>query len=410
MSAPHVVFVAPFFREATVRFVHAVAALPGVRTTLIHQEPRGALPAATRKLLTDAVQVGDALDAQHIADATRVLAGRHGKPHRLLATLEQLQVPVAEVRELLGIPGHGVQTANNFRDKGRMKDVLNAAGLPVARHAQVRDVAEARAFVRRVGLPVVVKPPAGAGSIATWRCDRDDQLEAALAAARVGPARPAQVEEFVLGLERSFEVVSVAGQPVWHSLCWYDPRPLEVLQQPWVQWTVTLPREIDDSAYDEVRRVGFAALQALGMQTGISHMEWFRRRDGSVCINEIAARPPGANIVRLNTLAFERDFFTAWADTVVHDRFTPPRQRWAAGAAFLRGQGRPGGRVVRLHGLDAAQREIGRYVVETRLPQIGAPQASGYEGEGWVLVRAETTAEVQHALSRLISLVRVELG
>lgn len=410
MRAPHVVFVAPFFREATVRFVHAVAALPGATVTLIHQEARAAIPAATRALLADAVQVKDGLDAQHIADATRHLAAKHGKPHRLLATLEQLQVPIAEVRERLGIPGHGAQTATNFRDKGRMKEVLGAAGLPVARHAQVRNVAEARAFVRRVGLPIVVKPPAGAGSIATWRCDRDDQLEAALAAARVGPERPVQLEEFVLGLERSFEVISVAGRPIWSSLCWYDPRPLEVLQQPWVQWTVTLPREIGDPAYDEVRRVGTEALTALGMQTGLSHMEWFRRRDGSVCINEIAARPPGANIVRLNSLAFERDFFSAWAETVVFDRFDPPEQRWAAGAAFLRGQGKPGGRVVRLHGLDVAQREVGRYVVDTRLPQIGAPQASSYEGEGWVLVRAESTEEVQRALSRIISLVRVELG
>jgi biotin carboxylase len=409
-NAPHVIFVAPFFLEATVRFVRAVASLPGVNVTLIHQDSRERLDGDVKRMLHDAVAIPNALDAQQIADAVRVLVGRHGPCHRLLATLEQLQEPVAEVRRALGISGHGPQTATNFRDKGRMKEVLGAAGLPVARHAKVTTLEAARAFVAKVGLPVVVKPPAGAGSVATWRCDTDDALVAAVTAAHVSAARPVQVEEFVQGLERSFEVISIAGRPLFSSLCWYDPRPLEVLQQPWVQWTVTLPREINDPAYDDVRRVGFAALKALGMQTGISHMEWFRKHDGAVMINEIAARPPGANIIRLNSLAFERDFFDTWADVVVNERLDPPEQHWAAGAAFLRGQGKIGGRVMRIHGLDDAQKQIGRYVVDSRLPALGTPQSSSYEGEGWVLVRARTTEEVQSALRVIIGTVRVELG
>jgi hypothetical protein len=47
---------------------------------------------------------------------------------RLLAVLEQLQVPLAQVREQLGIPGMDTATARNFRDKARMKTVLRAPG------------------------------------------------------------------------------------------------------------------------------------------------------------------------------------------------------------------------------------------------------------------------------------------
>ena len=39
------------------------------------------------------------------------------------------------------------------------------------------------------------------------------------------------------------------------------------------------------------------AVKALGLETGFTHMEWFRRDDGSLAIGEIAARPPGAHIV-----------------------------------------------------------------------------------------------------------------
>ena len=40
----HVVFCVPFFREASLRFVKGVAALPDVKLALVTQDPRTALP------------------------------------------------------------------------------------------------------------------------------------------------------------------------------------------------------------------------------------------------------------------------------------------------------------------------------------------------------------------------------
>ena len=39
---------------------------------------------------------------------------------------------------------------------------------------------------------------------------------------------------------------------MWHSLTHYYPTPLEVLRNPWIQWSVVLPREIDDPRYDDI--------------------------------------------------------------------------------------------------------------------------------------------------------------
>ena len=82
-----------------------------------------------------------------------------------------------------------------------------------------------------------------------------------------------------------------------------------------------------------------AALKALGMGTGISHMEWFRRNDGSVAISEIAARPPGAQFTTLISYAHDFDMYKAWARLLVFEEFTPPRRDYACGIVFLRGQG-----------------------------------------------------------------------
>ena len=76
----------------------------------------------------------------------------------------------------------------------------------------------------------------------------------------------ADAEEFIVGEEHSFEVASIRGRPVWWSLTKYAPTPLEVVRNPWIQWTVLMPRETD--GYDDVQAVGFAALKALGFSNG----------------------------------------------------------------------------------------------------------------------------------------------
>lgn len=119
----------------------------------------------------------------------------------------------------------------------------------------------------------------------------------------------------------------------------------------------------------------------------------------------------------LNAYAHDVDFLRLWAELVVHERFDAPTRRYAAGAAFFRAQGpraaRPDGqrpRIVAVDGLDEAQREVGLLVVESKLPRIGAPPSSSYEGDGFAIVRHPDTEVVERALSRLIQRVRVRLG
>jgi formate-dependent phosphoribosylglycinamide formyltransferase (GAR transformylase) len=403
-----VVYVAPYLLEATTRFLEAVADLPGVRLGLVTQDPLEKVPPRVRGKLAQHWRVEDALDPRQVVEAVRQVSARIGTVERLIGTLEQAQVPLAEAREALGLPGLSVAAARNFRDKSRMKDVLRAHGLPCARHRLAAGVLDARDFAREVGFPLVAKPPAGAGAKGTVRVDGPEALEEAVAAAAPTAARPVLLEEFVRGEEHSFDVVSIDGKPVWHSVSRYLPSPLHVLENPWIQWVVIVPREVDHPRYDEIRRVGFRALEALGMGTGVAHMEWFRRPDGSVCVSEVGARPPGAQFCSLISWANDVDFYAAWARVVVFDRFDPPPRRHAAGAAYLRGQGE--GRVVGVEGVDEVVRELGGLVVEARLPRPGQGPSGSYEGEGYVIVRDDDTERVERALSRLVSRVRVVLG
>lgn len=404
----NVVFVAPFAFDTTLRFVEAAADHPDTHLILLSQDPLEKFPAELRKKLAGHWLIDNALSTGHLIEAVEAIHHQVGGVHRLLGTLEHVQSQLARVRDHLSIPGMGFEATENFRDKSRMKNVLRDAGLPCARHRLVREEQDAHEFVDEVGFPVVVKPPDGAGAKATFSADNSEQLHDVLQRHPPHPQRPMLVEEFVQGTEHSFDGVSLDGKLVWHSMTHYLPGPLEVMRNPWIQWCILLPREIDDPQYDDIRQVAADSLDALGMETGVCHLEWFRRADGSLAISEVAARPGGAQISKLISYAHDIHFYKAWAQIMIDGTFDVPERRFATGAAFLRGQG--SGRVQRILGLEASQQDLGPLVVEAHLPRVGQSPSSSYEGDGFVILRHPETEVVRNALLRLVSLVRVELG
>jgi hypothetical protein len=124
-------------------------------------------------------------------------------------------------------------------------------------------------------------------------------------------------------------------------------------------------------------------------------------------VSEVGARPPGAQISSMLGYVHDVDFYRMWTELVILDRFDPPERKYAAGTAYLRGQGR--GRVRAVHGVDELQRRIGHLVVEARLPEPGQPASSGYEGEGYVMVRHPDTDVVRDALRQIVDGIRVEM-
>jgi biotin carboxylase len=402
----NVVFVAPFLLPTTMKFARAAARLGDARLLGIVQQPPGGEDA---KVFADVVRVGDGLDTGQLIEAARVLQRRHGEIQRVLGVLEPLQVQLAEVRRALGVPGTPPETADLFRNKARMKDELRRHGLPCARHRVIGALSDFESFAAEVGYPIVLKPQAGLGARGTFRIRSLDEARGALGALHARPEQPALAEEFLRGREYSFETITIAGEPRFHSITRYYPAPLEVVENPWIQWVVVLPRVIETEEFAGVREMGVRAIKALGLETGFTHMEWVRRDDGSLAIGEIAARPPGAHIVLANCYAHDADLYFAWARAVADGAFDGPwERRYAVGTAFLRGMGH--GRVVRVTGAERAQELIGRHVVEARLPSPGEPRSESYEGDGHVIVRDPDTEVVKAAMKTVIETIRIEYG
>jgi len=389
-----VAFVAPYLLDATTRFAEATAGVPGVDLALITCEPADRLPDQLRHRLAAHWRIDDPLDTAQIARGVQAVNEHVGRVQRLIGVFEHLQVPIAQVREQLGIPGMDAATAHNFRDKAQMKSVLRAAGVPCARYRLADSAAAAASFADEAGYPLVVKPPAGAGAKSTFRLDDSGDLKVWLDAAPPTPGRPALLEEFLTGEEGSYDSVMTDGQVIWDSVSRYLPTPL--------------PRDVGGPEYEAIRAIAPTALRALGLRTGLTHMEWFRRPDGTVAVSEVAVRPPGAQITSMLCYAHDFDLYAAWAQLMVYGTFTPPERAWSVGTVFLRGQG--SGHVRGVHGLGDLPPEVRALVIESRLPQAGQVSSASYEGDGYVIVRHPDTAVVVEALRRLVTTVRVELG
>lgn len=404
-----VVYVCPFFSENTKSFIDALRQMPEIDLGIISQEPPELLDYHIRSGCKAFYRVEDCLDTEQLIHAAKELSRAFGPIHRLLGPSEHIQVQIAQTREALGIEGMAAETARNFRDKDRMKKLWRSAGVPCARSVAVTAEDEVWSLIKEVGYPVCVKPLDGAATQSTFRVDDDATLKEVLRASGPSAQRPLQVEEWVTGKEHSFETVTINGKHVWHSLTHYIPGPLDAMQNPWIQYQVLLPREVDSPEYDDIRKAGRAALDALGIKTGLTHMEWFRKDDGTVAIGEVAARPPGVQVMPLINRAHDIDFFTGWGRLMIHGEFTPPTERkYAAGCAFLRGLG--AGRVVAVHGLEEVLYNLGDMATDLRAPKVGEPKGLSYEGEGWLIVRHPETDRVREALNYIVSNVRVELA
>lgn len=402
-----VLFVTRWNVELAAHLIEVTATLPDVRIGLISGESIGHLRESARDKLVAHAEVSDVLDTAQLLAAARTLSATHGPLHRIIGLWEYLQVPVAEMREALGIEGMGVEAARNFRDKVRMKERYRAAGLPCARYRLVKDEAEALRFAQEVGYPVIVKPPAGMAARSTFRVQEPEALREAVQQVMASAEGTALLEEQLSGQEASLEAVSLGGKVLWQSSCRYFLHMLNYMERPEEPYRVLLPREMPTPG-DEIYQLAPRALAALGMETGICHLEWFRRPDGSVVLSEVAARPPGGQITTLISQAHDADFLLAWARLLIFGTFEFPARRYATGIISLRGQG--SGRVRAVTGLEQAEDELGELIVEARIPKINQPAAEGYEGEGYIILRHPETAVVEQGLYRLGALIRVELG
>ena len=357
----------------------------GARVWGIGDQPAGALPDVARHAISGYLQVRDLWDERSLlADLHRWRGGRFDHVECLW---EPGMILAARLREALGVPGMTEAETVPFRDKGRMKEVLEAASLRTPRHDRARTADGVREAAERIGYPICVKPIAGAGSADTYRVDEPGALAGVLQATRHVPE--VSVEEWIEGEEYTFDTICAEGRVLYFNIAWYRPKPIVGRSVEWISpQTVTL-RDVDHPQLRAGIELGLGVLRALRFRTGFTHMEWFLKPDGEAVFGEIAARPPGARSTELMNYGCDIDVFRGWAEATCHHRWSQPVERkYNSAVVFKRAQGQ--GRIRRIEGLEGLLERYGDSIVCVNLLPLGAPRRNWKAtliSDGYLIVR-----------------------
>ena len=382
---PRVLFLSPGYPAEMPHFVRGLGQV-GAEVVGVGDQPAALLPPAVREVLSDYLRVRNLWDEKAVCEQVRTWLGRR-TVDRVECLWEPGMLLAARLRETVGAPGRSYERTVPFRNKERMKQVLDEAGIRTPRHRAARDADSIRAAAEAIGYPLIVKPIAGAGSADTHRVHDRKELEAAIGATR--HVEELSVEEFVDGEEFTYDTVSIAGVPAYHNVAWYRPRPLVARSSEWISPQVVALRLVDQPDLAAGVEMGRRVLAALGFDSGFTHMEWYRKADGEVVFGEIGGRPPGAHQVDQMNYACDIDVFRGWADAVAFGRFREDvRRLYNVANIYKRAQG--SGTIRRIDGLDGFLKRNGTSVVWENLLPVGAPRRNWKQtlvSDGFVVVR-----------------------
>ncbi len=214
---------------------------------------------------------------------------------------EDTAVVAAHVARSLALSHNSVESAGIAKNKDRMRQALDAAGVRVPRFWRFCIDDDSKEAARRVTYPCVVKPVSLSTSRGVMRADNEDQFIEAVSRLdrilalpdvrrRAGAAsRHALAEEFIQGVEAAVEGLVTDGK--LRVLATFDkPDPLD---GPFFEETIYVtPSRLSDQAQADIEATTSAAVRAMGLTRGPIHAE-LRVNEQGAWVIEVAARAIG---------------------------------------------------------------------------------------------------------------------
>ena len=314
------VFVSPQFPKTYWNFCDRLKR-NGVNVLGIGDTPYDEIPNELKACLTEYYRVDNMGNYDSMVRAMGYFTMRYGKIDWLESNNEYWLEQDAALRTDFNI---NTGAKNDFIDrikfKSKMKESYFAARVPVARHHMVSDLAGAKAFVKEVGYPVIVKPDNGCGAEATYKLKNDAELEAFYADL---PAVQYIMEEFIDGTIVSFDGVADSNcVPLFYTSNVF-PIPM-----------IDIVNSMEDLSYwtqknvpETLRDMGFRTIKAFGAKSRFFHCEFFRLNTGKKGLGEkgdyvaleVNMRPAGGYTPDLINYANSVDCYQIWADMVCYD-------------------------------------------------------------------------------------------
>ena len=224
-------------------------------------------------------------------------------PDGLIAFAEPHVLAAALAQERLGLRGPSLHAAVVSRNKALQRATFGAYGVPQPEYLHVGRIAEARDWMLD-RLPVVVKPLTLSGSEGVELVKDAAAVDEVVA--RRADEGEVLVEEAVDGPEFSWEALVRDGEVVFEN-----HTAKETTRPPhFVELAHRCGHRFDPEAEAPVQALTTGVLRALGMRTGLVHLEFKVGRRGPVLM-EVAVRTPGDYLPDAVGLTYGFDLYEA---------------------------------------------------------------------------------------------------
>ena len=314
------IFVSPHFPRTYWNFCDRLRR-NGVNVLGIGDAPFDEIPGELKQCLTEYYRVNNLGNYDEMLRAVAYFTFHYGKIDWIESNNEYWLEMDAQLRTDFNIKtGARNDFIERIKYKSKMKESYIAAGVPVARHHMVSTQAAARAFIKEVGYPVIVKPDNGCGAEATYKIKNFSDLKKFY-------AEPHNVqyimEEYIDGTIVSFDGVADSHcVPLFYTSNVFPTPMLDIVSQQgdlsyWTQKTV--PAALKD--------VGFRTIKAFGAKSRFFHCEFFQLnadksglgKKGDYVALEVNMRPAGGYTPDMINFANSVDCYQIWADMVCYD-------------------------------------------------------------------------------------------
>jgi hypothetical protein len=305
------VFISPHFPPQYFHFVTALRER-GVNVLGIGDSPYDALGQELRESLREYFFTPNLNDYDALLRATGYLTWRHGRVGLIESLNESWLELESRLRQDFNVPGLTPEDIQRLRTKSGMASVFRDAGVAHPELELVQSAAQVKAFARRVGYPLVIKPDVGVGAAHTFKVSSDAEVDLAL----VQPLPTRYVaQSFVQGTIVTYDgLVDHEGRILLTLSHQYSDGVMEV---------VTEKRDISFWSLKEIPAaldaLGRKAVAALGLRSRWFHLEFFRLPDDSFMALEANLRPPGGFMTDMMNYACDMDVYRLWARVVTGD-------------------------------------------------------------------------------------------
>lgn len=314
------VFISPNFPTNYWQFCHELKN-NGMNVLGIGDQPYDELMPELKNSLTEYYKVGSMEDYDQMYRAVAYFIFKYGRIDYLESNNEYWLEQDARLRTDFHITtGFQASDIPHIKYKSKMKEYYKKAGITTARYHLVKDLKGCKAFLKKVGYPVVVKPDNGVGAAATYKLRSDADLESFMETKPAGV--PYIMEEFVNAQVNSYDaIIDGEGNPIFEAGNVTVNSVMDVVNDK----QESIFYIVKDLAED-VRAAGRATVKSFGVKNRFVHLEFFRLLEdnealgkaGDVIGLEVNMRPSGGLTPDMINFARNTNVYKIWADMMTY--------------------------------------------------------------------------------------------